>query len=119
MFHNWKMVFDLTSLHVDDLLNLEYTCPNVFKEFCNGNFVISRTENSFSSIAIDQAHEQHNAVLKEVGSAVGLLSQYMDAALWRWEIADLEVVALLNEYEKCLGPKILVNITKTILHFRK
>ena len=46
------------SLHVDDLLKLEYTCPDVYKEFCNGHFVISKTENPFSSIAIDQAHEQ-------------------------------------------------------------
>ena len=45
------------SLHVDDLLKLEYTCPDVYKEFCNGHFVISKTENPFSSIAIDQVHE--------------------------------------------------------------
>ena len=45
------------SLYVDDLLKLEYTCPDVYKEFCNGHFVISKTENPFSSIAIDQVHE--------------------------------------------------------------
>ena len=96
------------SLHVDDLLKLEYTCPDVYKEFCNGHFVISKTENPFSSIAIDQAHEQNNAVIKGAGGAVGLISQDMDAALRRWEIADPEVVRLLNEYEKChrIGPEI-------------
>ena len=96
------------SLHVDDLLKLEYTCPDVYKEFCNGHFVISKTENPFSSIAIDQAHTQNNAVIKGVTGAVGLLSQDIDAALRRWEIAGPDVVRLLNKYEKChrIGPEI-------------
>ena len=45
------------SMHVDDLLKLEYTYLDVYKEFCNGHFVISKTENLFSSIAIDQTHK--------------------------------------------------------------
>ena len=54
----------------------------------------------FFSLAIDQSHQQNNAVLKGVGGAGGLLSQYRDAALQRLEIAGPEVVGLLNEYEK-------------------
>ena len=37
-----------------DLLKLEYTRPDVYKEFCIGHFVIIKTENLFSSIAIHQ-----------------------------------------------------------------
>ena len=44
------------------------------KEFCNEYFVISKTENPFSSIAIDQGHRQNNGVIKGVGGAVGLHS---------------------------------------------
>ena len=62
------------SLAVDDLLKLEYTCPDVYEESCNGYFVVSKTENPFSSIAIDQAHKQNNAIIKRVGGTVGLLS---------------------------------------------
>ena len=46
-----------------------------------GIFGISKSENSFFYIAIDQAHQQNNAVVKGVGGAVGLLSQYRNAAL--------------------------------------
>ena len=95
-------------LHVDHLLKLEYTWPDVYKEFCNGHFVINKTKNPFSSLALDQAHEQNNAVIKGVGDAIGSPSQDVDATLQRWEIAGPEVVRLLNEYEKChhIGPEI-------------
>ena len=63
------------SLHVDDLLKLVYKCSDIYKEFCNGHFVISKIESPFSSIAIDQAREQNNAIIRRVGGAVGLLSQ--------------------------------------------
>ena len=68
-----------------------------------GIFAISKSENSFVcffSLAIDQSHQQNNVVIKGVGGAGGLLSQYRDAALQRLEIAGPEVVGLLNEYEK-------------------
>ena len=70
------------SLHVDNLLKLEYTCRDVCKELCNGNFVTSKTENPFSSIAIDQTHEQNKIDIKRVGGASGLLSHDMDATVW-------------------------------------
>ena len=36
------------------------------------NFVVKKTANRFSAIAIDQAHEQNNASVKDDGGAVGL-----------------------------------------------
>ena len=83
-------------------MKLECIYSDISKEFCNGNFAISKSENPFS-VAIDQALEQNNAVIKGVGGAVRLLSQYRDAALRRLEIAGPEVVGLLNEYEKILS----------------
>ena len=53
----------------------------------------------FSAIALDQGHEQNNAIIKDVGGAVGLLTPDMDSALRRWEVAGPEVSRLLNEYE--------------------
>ena len=96
------------SIQVDDLLKLEYKCPDVYKEFCNEHFVISKTGDAFSSIALDQAHRQNNVVLKATGGAAGLLTQDIDAALRPWEIVCREVVRLLSEYEKChnIGPEI-------------
>ena len=73
-------------------------CPEIYQEFCAGHFVVQKDLNSFSSIALEQAHEQNNAVIKWVGKAADLLSSGLDAALRRWEVAGLEVCELLSEY---------------------
>ena len=46
------------TINVGDLMKLELVCPNVYKEFCSGNFFVRKTINPFSAIALDQAHEQ-------------------------------------------------------------
>ena len=99
VFNHYNYARWLT-IHVDDLMKLELVCPNVYKEFCSGNFVVQKTINPFSAIAVDQAHEQNNAVIKGVGGAVGLLSKDMDSALGHWEVAGPEVCRLLEEYER-------------------
>ena len=38
--------------------------------FCTGKFVVNKTERNFSGLAIDQTHEQANAVIKGDGGAV-------------------------------------------------
>ena len=46
---------------------------SVKEEFCErGHWVISKSNRKFSSIPIDQAHEQENKIVKSVGGAVGL-----------------------------------------------
>ena len=49
-----------------------YRQPEVAKEFNNGIFVVHKTRWVFSSIPIDQAHEQNNAFIKGDGGVVGL-----------------------------------------------
>ena len=76
-------------LHVDDLLKVEYTCSDIYKKSCNAKLAISKSKTPvlafvlflFFSIAIDQAHEQNNTVIKEVVGVVGLLSKNRHAAL--------------------------------------
>ena len=87
------------TIHVDDLMKLELVCLNVYRESYSGNFVVRKTINPFSTIALDQAHEQINLIIKGVGGAVGLLSKDMDSALTRWKVAGPEVGRLLEEYE--------------------
>ena len=48
-------------------------------------------------MAIDQCHEQNNAVVKESGGAVGLMMN--PGALRRWTVAGPEVVRMVNEFE--------------------
>ena len=81
------------------MMKLELLCPNVYKEFCSGNFVVRKAINVFSKIALDQAHEQNNAIIKGVSGAVALLSRDMNSALRRWEVAGLKVFKVLEEYE--------------------
>ena len=37
---------------------------SAFEELSEGDFVVSKTERRFSSIPIDQAHEQENKIVK-------------------------------------------------------
>ena len=51
----------------------------------------------FSAIAIDQVHEQNNAIVKGDEGAVGLTEN--PAALRRWMISGLEAARLITEFE--------------------
>jgi len=52
------------TIHLRDMMSLEDKHPAVAEEFKKGNFVIHKSERPFSGLAIDQAHEQSNAVVK-------------------------------------------------------
>lgn len=81
-----------------DMLALSSTCPEVRQEFVNGNFVVHKSQNLFSAIAIDHAHEQNNGMLKGDGGVIGLL-QNSDTVL-RWLIAGSEIKRLILEFEE-------------------
>ncbi len=51
----------------------------------------------FSSMAIDQAHEQHNAIVKGDGGAVGLTQN--PEALKRWMVAGPEMARVTAQFE--------------------
>ncbi|XP_042206651.1 general transcription factor II-I repeat domain-containing protein 2-like, partial [Homarus americanus] len=59
-------------IHLQDMMCLEQQHPEVAREFYKGNFVVHKSGREFSAIAIDQAHEQNNAVIKGDGAAIGL-----------------------------------------------
>ena len=86
------------SVHVRDLTMLEKTHPGIFEEFWAGGFVARKTKRSFSAIALDQAHEQCNALVKGEGGAVGLTNN--PSALRRWMIAGPEIARMVEEFEK-------------------
>jgi hypothetical protein len=62
-----------------------------------GFFVVHKTRRSFSSIALDHAHEQVNAIVKGDGGAVGLTEN--PAAFRRWMVAGPEVTRMVEEFE--------------------
>ena len=77
--------------------NMENLPPTIKEEFVvRGNWVVQKTAR-FSSIPIDQAHEQNNE-LKGPGGAVGLTEN--PQALKKWMIAGPEQACPLNEFEQ-------------------
>ena len=59
-------------MHLRDMNSLKVLHPDVNSEFNSGEFTIKKTTRAFSGLAIDQAHEQNNAIVKGDGGAVGL-----------------------------------------------
>lgn len=84
-------------VHLRDMTTLKQTHPSVAAEFLKGNFVVKMTNHNFSALPIDQAHEQHNAIVKGGGGAIGLTEN--PSALRRWTIAGPEVSRLVMQFE--------------------
>lgn len=74
-------------------MSLDQQHPEVAK----GNFVVHKSKREFSALAIDQAHEQNNAVIKGDRGAIGLTED--PGALRRWMVAGPEVSRLVAAYE--------------------
>ena len=85
-------------MHIRDMSLLFSFHPDIHQEFTNGYLVVHKIEKVFSSIALDQVHEQVNAQVKGKGGAVGLTEN--SAALRRWMIAGLEVARIIQEFKE-------------------
>ena len=63
-------------VHLRDMIALSMKHPGVAREFGAGNFTVRKTKNVFSCIPIDQAHEQNNALIKDmVEQSASLITQ--------------------------------------------
>ena len=83
------------------MVNLEKVHPYTAVEFNKGNFTVHKTRRVFSSMAIDQAHEQNNAAVKGKGGAVGLTQS--PEALRCWMVSGPEVARMTTEFEASIG----------------
>ena len=81
-----KFMVELTTKHAD-----------VARKFSEGYFTVQKTHRVFSSIQIDQAHEQNNACIKGDGGAVGLTDN--PSALRRWMVAGPEVAGVIEVFQ--------------------
>ena len=54
------------------MLNLKEKHPQLAQEFKRGKFVVHKSSQEFSAMAIDQAHEQANGIIKADGGAIGI-----------------------------------------------
>ncbi|KAJ8386023.1 hypothetical protein AAFF_G00178440 [Aldrovandia affinis] len=55
------------TIHYRDMVTLEQKHPQLAQEFQSGNFVVHKSSRQFSAMAIDQAHEQANAIIEADG----------------------------------------------------
>ncbi|KAH3830802.1 hypothetical protein DPMN_104055 [Dreissena polymorpha] len=62
-------------------------------------------------MAIEQAHQQANAIIKEDGGTVGVTED--PSALRRWMVAGPELSRLVSEFEKMFEDK---EVTKSVRH---
>jgi len=85
-------------IHLIDMMTLEERHPKIAEAFHAGKFVVHKSDRDLSAMAIDQAHEQENAVIKDDGGAVGITED--PSALRRWMVAGPVVSQLVAQYEE-------------------
>ena len=83
------------------MLELQSKHPEVYKEFEKGHFTVRKTDHKSSNIALDQAHEQSNVIVKGDGGVIGLTED--TGALRRWMVAGPEISRLISEFNTVHG----------------
>ena len=104
----WTFALDQTNysrwlpVHIRDMVELPNKHPHVYKEFSTsgGKFTVQKTTNTFSSIPLDQAHEQNNELIKGDGGGIGITET--PGALLRWMVAGPELARVVKEFESTL-----------------
>ena len=82
-------------IHIKDMKSLPTTIRDEFEK--EGNWVISKTSNKFSSIPFDQAHEQENRYVKSSGGCIGLTEN--PSGFRRWMLSGPELSRLQRLFE--------------------
>ena len=83
-------------VHIGDMKALPDSIKDEFEN--QGHWVLSKTNNLFSSIPLDQAHEQENAYVKSSSSCIGLTENPL--AFRRWMLSGPELVRLQQQFER-------------------
>ena len=90
--------------------------PLTFHEEFKKHWVVSKTNNRFSCMPLDQSHEQENAKVKGKGGVIGLTENPI--ALQRWLICGPELANCVSEFETSVRkttPPILCIMKKGLL----
>ena len=76
----WFFALDHTNcarwltIHVFNLILLPTTHPDVYQQISKGLFSFGKTKRTLPRMALDQAHEQNNEIIKELSGARSLLN---------------------------------------------
>ena len=91
------------SVHLFDLVHLHLECPDVFEAFSNGKFSFDKTTRGFSSMALDQLHEQNNEVIKGVQGATDVMNREDQVGVERWGLCSPELAVIASNFHKTSG----------------
>ena len=82
------------TVYVNDLEDLQED-SHLLMEFISGKFAVNKTGKSFSSMGEDQAHEQHNKIIKENGGGIGIFTN--PKAILEWSLTSSFISDMLLE----------------------
>lgn len=88
------------TVHVRDLAALSHQHQSLAVEFQNDNFVIHKSKNVLSGIAMDQGTEQNIGLLKGTSGVIGLTEN--QSAFRRWQVGAPDLVRIVEEFEESL-----------------
>ncbi|GFS26657.1 hypothetical protein ElyMa_007060800 [Elysia marginata] len=83
------------SIHFRDMKSLPSTTMNEFIH--HKHWVLSKTDNKFSSIPFDQPLEQENKLVKGSGGVIGITQN--PSALRKWMLSGPEISRLIDQFE--------------------
>ena len=94
----WVFIFDhynyvrwLFVVHIQDLMSVPITCPQLYQEFERGNFVAEISGRQFAQIHYDQAQEQSNKTIKYIKGPIDFVNWASDELQSRLEIAGTKI----------------------------
>ena len=102
----WFFIFDQynyarwITVHIQDLLTLPVTCPQVYQEFIEGKRVVQISNKELSRIHYDHAHEQTNKTIKSISRPINFVNRADDDLQRRWEVAGPEVAEYIEYVEQ-------------------
>ena len=78
------------------------TCPELFREFVDGKFVVQVSNRKFSKMHYGHAHEQCNKVIKSISGPISFVNRTDDDIQRRWEISGPEIAQYLENAENIM-----------------
>ena len=95
------------SLHIQGILSLPITCPQLYQDFERGNFVVQSSGRQFLQIHYDQADEQSNKTIKFIIGPIDLVNCASDELQRRWEMRITQQNAMLRKDYTTLVERLL------------
>lgn len=100
----WMWMFTLDHKHFSRwlpiFLDLKSTekYQDIAQNFKKGFFTVQKSKRNFSSMGLDQAHEENNKLVKIDDGNIGILEN--DHAMLKWVVAGLIISGILNQSEE-------------------